>query len=116
MKLTTESYQTGAEILHAPNKYEAFPATVDNTSALVTTVDGRKVVKAGTIYPANDATARGVVLRDVDVTDSAQNVTVIYEGTVNVSKLPAAPAAEAKKVLPRITWFEKAAEVNNPAA
>ena len=43
--------------------------TARTGSALVTTENGRKIIKAGTVYPSNDASAQGIIFQDVDVTD-----------------------------------------------
>ena len=102
-----KSYGTSKGILMYPDNYQAFPQTFDKTThaALVADVEGRSIIKAGTIFPANDATAKGIVFTDVDVTDGAATGAVLFEGSVNVKKLPAAPATAAKTALPRITFF-----------
>ena len=107
MDLYTTEYETSKGILQHPNAYEATPIMIKPTDTCVTAVDDRKVVKAGTIVPSNDAKARGVALQDYDVTDGERPVAAVYMGTVNVSKLPTAPAETAKTALPRITWYTK---------
>lgn len=101
----TKTYGTDSGILMYPDNYQAFANTFLPTDTTAVDVEGRKVIKAGTIWPANDATARGVVFKDVDVTDGAAAGAVLFEGSVKVSKLPAAPDAAAKTALPRITFF-----------
>ena len=105
MDLYTTEYETSKGILQHPNAYEATPIMIKPTDTCVATVDGRKVVKAGTIVPSNDAKARGVALQDYDITDGERPVAAVYMGTVNVSKLPTAPADTAKTALPRITRY-----------
>ena len=102
-----KSFGTHAGILMYPDNYQAFAQTFDKTThaTLLATVDGRSVIKAGTIFPANDATAKGVVLNTVDVTDGSATGAVLFEGCVKVEKMPAAPAEAAKAALPRITFF-----------
>ena len=63
------------------------------TPGLATLVGNRYIVKAGTIFPANDATAKGVVLNDYDVTDGDQNMAVVIHGFIKTSALPVAPSA-----------------------
>lgn len=111
MDLYTTEYETSKGILQHPNAYEATPIMIKPTDTCVTAVDGRKVVKAGTIVPSNDAKARGVALQDYDVTDGERPVAAVYMGTVNVSKLPTAPDETAKTALPRITWYTKTTAV-----
>lgn len=90
-----------------PDDYKGFAQTFDKTthSALVKTVNGRFVIPAGTIFPANDATAKGVVFYDLDVTDGAASGTVLFEGSIKVSKIPAAPTAAALRVLTGLKFF-----------
>ncbi len=56
---------------------------------------GRKIVKAGTIYPANDATAVGIVFNDVDVTAGDHAGSLIIAGRILSDCLPIAPADTA---------------------
>lgn len=51
--------------------------------------DGKKIVKAGTPFPANDATCLGYLLTDVDVTQGDAPGTYVYEGTLDPDKLKA---------------------------
>lgn len=55
--------------------------------------DTNGVIPAGTILPANDATAIGVLLNDV-VKDENPNGTIVIHGFINKSKLPASPDEE----------------------
>lgn len=108
MPLIETSYGTRKEILMFPDDYSGFAQTFDKTthSALTTDVNGRKIIKAGTIFPANDKTAKGVVLYDLDVTDGTATGTVIYRGTVKASKIPTAPSAAALKAMTQIKFFK----------
>lgn len=97
---------------------------VDKTMASVT-VDGRKVVKAGTPL-SGDLTARGtafkaaadstapavgVLLHDVDITDNNANGTLLIWGFVNLDRLDSATAAlitaNRKTELAGRVWFLK---------
>lgn len=97
---------------------------VDKTMASVT-VDGRKVVKAGTPL-SGDLTARGtafkaavdttapavgVLLHDVDITDNNANGTLLIWGFVNLDRLDSATAAlitaNRKTELAGRIWFLK---------
>ncbi len=96
------------QILAIPDHYVALGfkhAKADAvTPGLATLVDGRYVVKAGTVYPANDATAIGLILNDYDVTDGDAMMAVVIHGFIKVAALPAVPAAAAVAVLPQITF------------
>ena len=97
---------------------------VDKSMASVT-VDGRKVVKAGTPL-SGDLTARGtafkaavdstapavgVLLHDVDITDTNANGTLLIWGFVNLDRLDSATAglitATRKTELAGRIWFLK---------
>ena len=49
--------------------------------------EGKKIVKAGSIIPKNDATAKGVLLSDVDVTSGDAPGTIVIHGFVDNAKL-----------------------------
>lgn len=67
--------------------------------SLATTVGETKYVKMGTIFPANGATAEGIVYEDVDVTTGAMPGSVVLKGVVYLNRLPVAPAEAAKTAL-----------------
>ena len=62
------------------------------------------VLPAGSIYPNNDATAIGVTINDVDVSEGPQPVGVIVEGYVNAARLPVKPVAAAITALKEIKF------------
>ena len=64
-----------------------------------TRADGAKYVKAGTPYPANDATAVGIVYEDVDVTTGNMPGSVVLKGTVYENRLPVTLVSAAKTAL-----------------
>ena len=104
---TINAYTAGKTALQHPTVYECTPITIQPDDAAITVDGDNKTLKAGIIYPSNDATAKGVVLQDYDVTDTPINVALAYAGAINTAKLPEAPSAEAKAALPRITFFTK---------
>lgn len=61
--------------------------------------DGSKYVPMGTIYPANDATAEGIVYEDIDVTSGDMPGSVVLAGRVYEDRLPEAIAEAAKTAL-----------------
>lgn len=107
MDVTVDDYKTGGTVLQHPTVYECTPVTVQPDDAAITVDGDMKVLKAGTFYPANDATVKGIVLQDYRVEDTPVQVALIYAGTVNESKLPAVPADGVKAALPRITFSKK---------
>ncbi|MEK3974737.1 hypothetical protein [Psychrobacillus sp. FSL K6-1267] len=86
----------------ASSKVQSFTTLVSDVG--VTAVEGKKIVKAGTIYPANDATAKGIIYNDVDVTNGPQPGALIVEGYILEERLPTAPTAEAKAAMTKITF------------
>ena len=119
-----ETLAAPQQILFNVQNQMSVPILVDKTMASVT-VDGRKVVKAGT--PLNgDLTARGtafkaaadttapavgVLLHDVDITDNNANGTLLIWGFVNLDRLDSATAglitATRKTELAGRIWFLK---------
>lgn len=104
----SQTYDTGKQILVFPDHYVSVAHTFLKDDAAAVTVDGRKVIKAGTIYPANDATAKGVVWADYDVTDGDVTGALIIHGFVKTAALPTAPAETAKTALPMVAFMPKA--------
>lgn len=86
MKFKNTSIENTKEIL-ANDHYVAIPY---DCSSLEPDSDG--IVKAGTIVPANDATAIGVLLYDVKKDDNPNGAVVVH-GFIVKSKLPTAPAS-----------------------
>ncbi len=71
--------------------------------------NGKKIVKAGTPYPANDATCKGYLLHSVDVTQGDDAGTYIFEGSIDNTKLTelgVTVSDEAKAATPRVTFFD----------
>ncbi|AOH54480.1 hypothetical protein ABE28_008955 [Peribacillus muralis] len=87
----------------ASAKYQTFTTQVSDTG-VVADANGRKIVKAGTILPANDATAAGILFNEVDVTNGPQPGSLMVEGYVHEARLPVAPAAAAKTALKEIKF------------
>lgn len=71
--------------------------------------NGNLIVKAGTPYPANDATCMGYVYVDVDVTRGDAAGTIRYEGDLDNKKIQengVTISAEAKAATPRVTFWD----------
>lgn len=64
-----------------------------------TDVNGKKVVKMGTIYPENNGNAEGIVYEDVDVTTGDMPASVVLSGVVYEDRLPEKIATAAKTAL-----------------
>lgn len=107
MKFTNINITNTKEILYNDH-YVAVPY---DCSKLTAGSDG--IIKAGTIIPANDDTAIGVLLHDVKKTDDP-NGTVVIHGFIRADKLPEKPSEDttgntptigAKSVLKQITFM-----------
>lgn len=77
--------------------------------------NGAKYVKMGTVYPANDNTAIGIVYEDVDVSTGDMPGSVVTKGEVYEDRLPVALATAAKTALTGKGFtFKIAPEVTRP--
>ena len=85
----------------ASENFQSFSVVVDES--FPGAVDG--VVKAGTIFPANDATAQGVLLHDVDLTKGDNVGSLIVEGYILGQRLPVVPTTAAVTALKGIKFF-----------
>ena len=98
MKFTQNTVIQGVNIL-ANDHYVAIP--YDCTALTALAKDG--VIPAGTFIPANDATAKGVLLTAVKLSENP-NGTIVVHGFIKKSKLPAQPAEAVK--LAQITFVD----------
>ena len=85
MKLKQKSINLPLEILYNDH-FVGIPYMVSSENVEADS-EGKKIVKAGTILPANDSSAMGVLLTDVDVTDGTASGTMIIHGFINNNKL-----------------------------
>ena len=70
---------------------------------------GKKIVKAGTPFPADDVSCKGYLLHDVDVTQGDALGTFVFEGSIDNKKLAetgVTVSEEAKAATPRVTFFD----------
>lgn len=84
----------------ASANFQAFTEQVDDTHAQ--TKDG--VVPAGVVWPANDATAKGILLNAIDVSKGPQPASVIVEGYIIKERLPLTPSEEAVSAMTEIKY------------
>lgn len=73
-----------------------------SNSGLSADSDGKIIIKGGTVYPSNDASAVGIVFEDVDVTKGDFAGSLIVGGYIYENRLPEAVEAAAEAVLPNI--------------
>ena len=104
-----QDYTTAKQILVFPDHYVAVAQTFLSNDSAAVTEDGRKIIKAGTIYPSNDANAIGVVFNDMDVTNGDRTGAVIVHGFIKTAALPALPSSAAKTALKQISFLPIAA-------
>lgn len=70
------------------------------TQTMATTVDTKKLIYGGTIFPSNDGTATGIVFETVDMTDDEKRpASVIKAGRIYGNRLKNALSAAAKTAL-----------------
>ena len=100
MKFTNKNVISEKEVLYN-STYVALPYDCTELSALAT----NGIIPAGTIVPANDATAFGVLLHDVVLAENP-NGTAVVDGFINAKNIPTAPSAAALAALPKITFVD----------
>lgn len=79
--------------------------TQTGTTAMGEAEGDQTYIKAGTIFPANDETAIGIVLDTVDVTAGSEPISVMVEGHVVLDRLPVEPTAEAQAAMKFIGFW-----------
>lgn len=102
MYIKKTSYTNTPEFL-ASAHFINFNTTVSDVG-VAANAEGRKVVKAGTPLPKNDATAKGILFHDVDVTYGPQPGALMVEGYVLEARLPIEITTEAKTALKEIKF------------
>lgn len=100
MKFTSKDIPQGKLIL-ANDHYVAIPYDCSALTALAK--DG--VIAEGTIIPANDATAKGVLLNPVVLAENP-NGTIVIHGSIKKGKLPATPAEAAITALKDVAFLD----------
>lgn len=96
--MRTEKYTSGKNIL--ASEVGLVLKTRELTQSMATEEDGYKIIKAGTVFPANNSTAVGIVFEDVDMTyDEKRPGSVIIAGRVIEDNLPVTVDTEAKTAL-----------------
>lgn len=89
--------------------------TVAADHAQKVTRNGRTIVPAGAVIPANGATAKGILYEDIDVTDGAAAGSIVTKGTIYGDRLPAALDDAAATALGAIV-VKTSPTVTRPAA
>ena len=74
-------------------------ATIAANHAQKVTRNGRTIVPAGAVIPANGSTAIGILYEDIDVTDGAAAGSIVTKGTIYGDRLPAALDSDAATAL-----------------
>lgn len=98
MKYGTKTVTTGVNIL-ANDHYVAIPYDCSALTSLAT----EGIIKAGTIIPANNETAVGVLLNDVKL-DENPNGTIVIHGFIKKGKLPVQP--EETVAIPQVQFLD----------
>ena len=103
------------------SSWNAIAVRVDD-AGIVANLEGRKIVKCGTIVGGtsvpvlenrhepvsekNDGTAEGVLLTDIDVTNGPSDAAMVVEGYIDLTKLPAAPTTDVMEALTKIKFVK----------
>lgn len=105
MKFKENQVNMPSEILY--NDHFVGMTYMMSSTGVTADSEGKKIVKAGSIIPKNDATAKGVLLSDVDVTNGDAPGTIVIHGFVDNTKLVKngiTVTAEAMGAIPQITF------------
>ena len=94
-------YAPGWFLAHEECTRVTTTASAEN-AAVETAENGGKYLPMGTIYPANDSTAKGIIYEDVDVTTGDMPASLVTAGTVVTDRLPVAPETAAKTALEKL--------------
>ena len=78
-------------------------ATIADNHAQAVTRNGRTIVPAGAVIPANGSTAVGILYEDIDVTDGAAPGSIVTKGVIYGDRLPATLDNDAATALTGIT-------------
>lgn len=100
MKFTEKTVISEINIL-ANDHFVAIPYDCTKLTSIAT----NNVIKAGTIIPANDATAKGILLTDVNLNENP-NGSIVIHGFVNQDKLPSEPNEGAVTALSQIMFIK----------
>lgn len=103
MKYTTTPIGQSVTIL-ANDHFVAIPYNCSELTSLAE----EGVIKAGTVIPANDSTAVGVLFNDVVLAENP-NGTVVIHGFIDTGKMGTAPTAEAITALKDIRFLANGA-------
>lgn len=70
------------------------------TQTMATTVDTKKLIYGGTVFPSNDGNATGIIFETVDMTDDAKRpASVIKAGRIYGNRLKTELTSAAKTAL-----------------
>lgn len=109
MKMKTVEYASSKHILAIPDHYVALGATHEKATAsdpgLATLVDGRYIIKAGTVYESPNL--NGIVLNDYDATDGDVAIAVVIHGFIKEAALPATVTESQKAKMPLVHFVAK---------
>lgn len=109
MKFKTTEYASPKHILAIPDHYVALGVLHEKATAsepgIATLVEGRYIVKAGTVYTSD--TINGIVLNDYDVTDGDQTMAIVVHGFVKEAALPAVVSSTDKAKMPLVHFVAK---------
>lgn len=105
IEYTSQAFGHRQDVLWTPDHYVAVPVLIPKADSLAEDVDGKKILRGGTIYPANDGTAVGVVLQDYDVTNGDANVAIVIHGIIDSNKMKTKPKQAAVQALSMIKFM-----------
>lgn len=99
--MKVKQYESTPNILESEVGLVLKTYTADQSNA--TTVNDKKIIKAGSVYPTNATGAKGIVFEDVDMTDDTKRpISIIVAGRVLEKRLPETVNTTAKQELEKM--------------
>ena len=94
-----KAYAAGYFLAHEDCVRITTEADAENT-AVKTADNGGKYLPMGTIYPASDGTAKGIIYEDVDVSTGNMPASLVTKGVVYENRLPEAVDTYSSATVP----------------
>jgi hypothetical protein len=107
VRFTEVNYATEPDIIAFPEHCISIGYTFLKDDAKAVAEDGRKLLKAGTIYEYTDSngnTCTGIVRHTYDVTDGDQYGAIVRHGWVRTDLMPVKPTTSDMAKMPMIEF------------
>lgn len=107
VRFVEKNYVSEPDIVAFPEHCLSIGYTFLKDDAKAVVEDGRKIVKAGTIYDYTDSNGNsctGIVRHSYDVTDGDQYGAIVRHGWIRTDLMPTAPSTAEMAKMPMIEF------------